>query len=182
MASPKIPWYAGGGGGGGVLADSAHLAVQYSIGPCLKVWYKFKALVYDILPWTTAVFSYAIGPRKLSANEKFFVGAETVVSLLQTTQILSNVWVTADHDVHASSNKTKIVWIERELSYFTRGGCVSCLRACLGARLLPQSYQSPYLFFWGGGGGGWGEALTASVDSCAEIKSVVAARLSLRHV
>ena len=26
-------------------------------------------------------------------------------------------------------------------SFFTRGGCVSCLRACLGARLLPQSYQ-----------------------------------------
>ena len=25
--------------------------------------------------------------------------------------------------------------------FFTRGGCVSCLRACLGARLLPQSYQ-----------------------------------------
>ena len=27
------------------------------------------------------------------------------------------------------------------LSFFTRGGCVSCLRACLGARLLLQSYQ-----------------------------------------
>ena len=40
---------------------------------------------------TTAVFSYAIGPRKLSANEKFFVGAETVVSLLQAIQIMSDV-------------------------------------------------------------------------------------------
>ena len=29
--------------------------------------------------------------------------------------------------------------------FFTRGGCVSCLRACLGARLLPQSYQYPHL-------------------------------------
>ena len=28
---------------------------------------------------------------------------------------------------------------------FTRGGCVSCLRTCLGARLLPQSYQDPNL-------------------------------------
>ena len=27
------------------------------------------------------------------------------------------------------------------LSFFTRDGCVSCLRACLGTRLLPQSYQ-----------------------------------------
>ena len=32
-----------------------------------------------------------------------------------------------------------------ELFFFTRGGCASCLRACLGARLLPQSYQYPNL-------------------------------------
>ena len=37
---------------------------------------KLQALVYDILPYTTAVFSYDIGSRKLSANEQFF-GAET---------------------------------------------------------------------------------------------------------
>ena len=36
---------------------------------------KLQALVYDILPSTTAVFIYAIGSRKLSANEQFFVGA-----------------------------------------------------------------------------------------------------------
>ena len=29
--------------------------------------------------------------------------------------------------------------------FFTQGGCVSCLHACLGARLLPQSYQYPNL-------------------------------------
>ena len=51
---------------------------------------KLQALVYDILPSTTAVFSYTLGPRKLSANEQFFVGAQTVVSLLQTTQIMSD--------------------------------------------------------------------------------------------
>ena len=33
---------------------------------------KLQALVYDILPSTTAVFSYVIGSRKLSANEHFF--------------------------------------------------------------------------------------------------------------
>ena len=32
---------------------------------------KLQALVYDILPSTTAVFSCAIGSRKLSANEQF---------------------------------------------------------------------------------------------------------------
>ena len=40
---------------------------------------KLQALVYDILPSTTAVFSYAIGSRKLSANEQCFVVAQTIV-------------------------------------------------------------------------------------------------------
>ena len=70
---------------------------------------KLQALVYDILPSTTAVFSYAIGPRKLSANEQFFVGAQTVVSLLQTTQIISDVCFVSDHVAYPSSNKTTIV-------------------------------------------------------------------------
>ena len=61
---------------------------------------KLQALVYHILPSITAVFSYAIGSRKLSANEQglFFVvvvggggGAQTVVMLLQTTQIKQGV-------------------------------------------------------------------------------------------
>ena len=56
-----------------------------------------QAPVYDILPSTTAIFSYAIGPRKLSANKQFFVGAQTVVSLLQTTQIISDVCFITDH-------------------------------------------------------------------------------------
>ena len=47
--------------------------------------------MYNILPSTTAVFSYAIGSRKLSAKEQFFVGIQTVVSVLQTTQIISDV-------------------------------------------------------------------------------------------
>ena len=70
---------------------------------------KLQALVYHILPSTTAVFSFAIGSRKLSANEQFFVGAQTVVSLLQTTQIISDVCFVTDHVAYASSNKTKIV-------------------------------------------------------------------------
>ena len=65
--------------------------------------------VRDILPSTTAVFSYAIGSRKLSANEQFFVGAQTVVSLLQTTQTLSDVCLISNHVAYPGSNKTKIV-------------------------------------------------------------------------
>ena len=106
---------------------------------------KLQALVYNVLPSTTAIFSYAIGSRKLSANEQFFVGAQTEVSLSQTTQIISDVCFTTDHVAYTSSNKTKIVRTKTELffSFFTRGGCALCLRACLGARLLPQSYQYP---------------------------------------
>ena len=46
---------------------------------------ELKALIYDIFPSTTAVFSYAIGSRKLSANEQFFVGVQTVVGLLNNS-------------------------------------------------------------------------------------------------
>ena len=60
---------------------------------------RLQALVYDILPSTTAVFSYAIGSRKLSANEQFFVGAQTVAGLLQTTQIKQGVlFIAANHN------------------------------------------------------------------------------------
>ena len=64
----------------------------------LGVWddVKLLALVYDILPSTSAVFSYARGSRKLSANEQFFVGAQTVVSLLQTTQNDSCIKMVSD--------------------------------------------------------------------------------------
>ena len=66
---------------------------------------KLQALVYDIFLSTTAVFSYAIGSRKLSANEQFFDGAQTVVSLLQTTHIKQGVSFIATNKV---CNKTTI--------------------------------------------------------------------------
>ena len=74
---------------------------------------KLQALVYDILPSTTAVFSYATGSRKLSANEKFFVGfffgAQTVVSLLQTTQIKQGVSFIAANKVYTSTHSSGAV-------------------------------------------------------------------------
>ena len=70
---------------------------------------KLLALVYDILPSTTEVFSYAIGSRKLSANEQFFVGVQTVVSLLQTTETKQDVSFIAANKVYTSTNKTTIV-------------------------------------------------------------------------
>ena len=67
----------------GTLLVSSHLSSD-TVSALGKVWVliKLQALVYDILPSTTALFSYAIGSRKLSANGQFFVGAQTVVSLL----------------------------------------------------------------------------------------------------
>ena len=49
---------------------------------------------------------------------------------------------------YTSTNKTKIVSNGPELFSFLflpRGGSVSCLHGCLGARLFPQSYQYPNL-------------------------------------
>ena len=87
-----------------------------------KAWSKLQTLVYDILPSTTAVFSYVTGSWKLSANEQFFVGVQTVVSLLQTTQIKQGVSFIAANKVYTSTNKTTIVWIEMEISFFPWGG------------------------------------------------------------
>ena len=63
-------------------------------------------------PSTTAIFSYAIGSRKLSDKRAFFVvvGAQnSSKGSLQTTQIISDVCFITDHVAYASSNKTKIV-------------------------------------------------------------------------
>ena len=61
---------------------------------------KLQALVYDILPSTAAVFSYATGSRKLSANEQNFVGARTVVSLLQSTERKQGVFYSRQQSLH----------------------------------------------------------------------------------
>ena len=86
-------------------------------GTCDRVGRKLQALVYDILPSTTAVFSYDIWSRKQTANEQFFVGARTVVSLLQTAQIKQGVSFIAANKVYTSANKTTTGWIETELFF-----------------------------------------------------------------
>ena len=94
----------------GTFLVSSHLSSD-TVSALGKVWVrtKLQALVYDILPSTTAIFSYAIGSRKLSANKHFFVGAQTVVSLLQATQIKQGVPFIAANKVYTSANKTTIV-------------------------------------------------------------------------
>ena len=102
-----------------VISVSSSDVLQMSLTKgCLEVltnlgkvspWSKLQALVYDILPSTTAVFSYATGSRKLSTNEQFFVGAQTAVSLLQTIRIKQGVSFIAANKVYTSTNKTTIV-------------------------------------------------------------------------
>ena len=145
--------WGGGGGGGSGLSNS-------------KQWF-----TTSFLQPAAAVFSYAIGPRKLSANEQFLVGAQTVVSLLQTAQIISDVSVLHNWPCclrQFKLNQNRLNQSRRTHTpvffclFFTRGGCVSCLRACLGVRLLLQYDISI---------GTFRSTLTASLDSCAEIKS-----------
>ena len=125
------------------------------------VFTKLQAPVYDILPSTTAVFSYAIGSRKLSANEQFLFGDQTVVSLLQTTQITSDVCFIIDHVAgQLKSNQNRL---DRDGTFFILPGVDAphvYVRAwalgCFNSHISTRNFR---------------RTLTASVDSCAEIKS-----------
>ena len=116
---------------------------------------KLQTLVYDILPSTTAVFSYAIGSRKLSANEQCFVGAQTEVILLQTTQIISHVCFITNHVAQIkpkSFESTRNSFFVVLFFVYVHAWALGCF----------QSYITTQTFR---------RVLTASVDSCAEIKS-----------
>ena len=51
-------------------------------------------------PSTTAVFSYARGSRKLSANEQCFVGAQTVVVCYKQLKYKQGVSFIAEQSLH----------------------------------------------------------------------------------
>ena len=126
---------------------------------------KLQALVYDILPSTTAVFSYAIGSRKLSANEQFFVGAQTVVSLLQTTTNYIKTFVIYNRHAKLTPAQIKPQSFEsrRNSFFFLPGVDASHVYVRAWALGCFHSHIISTQTFRG--------ALTASVDSCAEIKS-----------
>ena len=66
-----------------IIRSAFHIRGLYYCRHEVTVCGKLQALVYDILPSTTAVFSFVIGSCKLSANEQLFVGVQTVVGFLQ---------------------------------------------------------------------------------------------------
>ena len=57
----------------------------------------------------------------MSANEQFFVGAQTVVRLFQTTQIISDVCFITDHVAYASSKNLNCLNRDRTLFFFYPG-------------------------------------------------------------
>ena len=71
----------------------------------------------------------------------------TLTQLLnyETTQMKQGVSFIAANKVYTSTYKNHNRLNRDGTLSFSRGGCVSCLRACFGARLLLQSYQYPNL-------------------------------------
>ena len=145
---------------------NAHTHTQTPTHKCARAHthpHKLQALVYkhNYLPSTTAGFSYAIGSRKQSANEHFFVSAQTVMSLLQTTQIKQDISFIAANKVYTSTNKTTIIWIKTELFLLPR---VDVSHVYMGALALGCFYSHISIQTIQ-------RVLTTSVDSCAKIKS-----------
>ena len=68
---------------------------------------KLQAVVYNILPPTTAITDYTVGLGKLSANGQSFFEAQMAASLEQTTQIISGIsFIT--HGSHIAYVSTQI--------------------------------------------------------------------------
>ena len=101
------------------------------------------------------------GPENCQLTSSFVVGAQTVVRLLQTTPIKQSVSFIAANKVYTSTNQTTIVWIETEL--FSLPGVdashvyvrAALALGCFYRHISTRTFQ---------------RALTASLDSCAEIK------------
>ena len=93
----------------------------------------------------------------MSAYRQFSVGTQLEVSLLLTTQIISGVSFITAQIAFASTSKNKTASIESELFLLPRADAPYVpVYACFHSCISTQTFR---------------RALTASVDSCAEIKS-----------
>ena len=103
-----------------------------------KVWKfsKLQALVYAILLSTTAIFSYAIGSRKLSANEQFFVGTQESNSskfVMNNSNYIRCLFYVVMLLTPAQIKPESFEMRQNFFIFFTQCRCASCLCACLGA-------------------------------------------------
>ena len=124
---------------------------------------KLQALVYDILPSTTAVFSYAIGPRKLSANEQFFCwcsnsrkfvtnNSDYIRRLFYVAMSLTPAQIKPQSfESRRNSSSSFLLGVDASHVY-VRAWALDSFHSLISTQTLRR-------------------ALTASVDSCAEIKS-----------
>ena len=122
---------------------------------------KLQALVYDILPSTTAVFSYAAGPRKLSANEQFFCWCSNSNKFVtNNSNKTRRVIYSRQQSLHQhKQNYNRLnrdefffkLWVDASRVY-VRALALGCFYSHISTRTFRR-------------------ALTTSVDSCAEIKS-----------
>ena len=99
---------------------------------------RYVASIFSLIPQTPSTDlwypvsspcrNYWLSHRfpKTPANGQFFADAKGAIGFLQTTQIISGVLlciyfmhiIIAAHGAYASTDKTKIVWIETELFFF----------------------------------------------------------------
>ena len=91
---------------------------------------KPQALVYDILPPTTALTDYATGLENLSSQKSDLnSGVQIAVHFWQTTQIMLGIsYITADV-AHDDTNKTKMISARTEL--FTYLGRMHLMFMCV---------------------------------------------------
>ena len=83
-------------------------------------------------------------PENCQLTNSSFVGAQTVNKFVtNNSDYIRRLFYVAMLLTPAQINPKS--FNRHGTSFFTRGGCVSCLRACLAAMLLPQSYQYPNL-------------------------------------
>ena len=104
-------------------------------------------LLTQLVSWHF-VFSYAIVSRKLSANEQFFCwcsdSSKFVTNNSDYIRRLFYKWPCCLRQLRWNQNR-----LNRDGTLFLpRGGCASCLCACLGARLLLQSHLVLKPFGW----------------------------------
>ena len=122
---------------------------------------QLQALVYSIIPPTTAINDYATGlnnkqqkTTKCQLTDSFWRHSDGS-KFVTDTQIIPGTSVITTHVDYTRPNKTKIIWIETKFFLFwvwarlmlacmpgcyvaSTDGHASCLRACLDATLLPQ--------------------------------------------
>ena len=104
-----------------------------------------------------------VSPKR-SANGQFFIGAQ--MAQVCSRQIIPGISFITAHVAYASTNKTRILWIKTELLFFLPGADAphvymrAWMQCCFHSLIISaQTFR---------------RALTALVDSCAEITVVIA--------